>query len=521
MSSDFGVVQAWKKEGRRSRFNWGFDATLVSLAVFSCAAIANRAEAAKELVPVQSIGIDAALLHPTINPQDGFIYWINAAEGRLQRSSLENALVDRSSVLLGAGARDFCLSRDGHMAFVVEAPNGYNHFRSKGGQGAIEVVDLVAMVVTGAISLPIDPYAVVCDGEGMLYVSHGSGQWGKLYKVDPRAQSILWASQWEMYERSELYLPAGDRRLYFADESSMSEVPISREMNNGRSNHVSPRNGRYGGGAFVVTADGKYKINREGNVIEFGERGAEDAVAAGTVERNSDVACDPVEARLWLLAAADGGLLTYSYPDLKLLKTDYLANSGESLSYDVTRQKLWVARSKDKSGAGGFDIYQMAAVSPAVSDYPARPHTEAVNENTKLVRRDPFNRALLGILGAMFLATLFWRWRPQPLPWLLLAIGWLVWLQALLLFGAVWKMKEPAAIEALVSGRFLGLLAPLTGGLAWGILRGSKICYVVYALILIAALSSRFCRGGVPMCGGLGLLLAMAYCGRTHWEDFN
>jgi hypothetical protein len=82
-------------------------------------------------------------------------------------------------------------------------------------------------------------------------------------------------------------------------------------------------------------------------------------------------------------------------------------------------------------------------------------------------------------------------------------------------------MKEPAAIEALVSGRFLGLLATLTGGLAWGILRGSKICYVVYALILIAALSSRFCRGGVPMCGGLGLLLAMAYCGRTHWEDFN
>lgn len=514
------MMRARKKRRGRLRSGRFFKAALVLLAVWSLAMLANRAEAANELTPMRSIVIDATLLHPTINPNDGFIYWINAAEGRLQRASLEMAVVDQHAVLLDAGAQDFCFSANGQTAFVVEAPNGYNHYRFEGGRGRIEVVDLHAMAVVGSIAMPIDPYAVVCDGEGMLYVSPGSGQFGKLYKIDSHGQSILWACDWGIYERSALFLTVDGRRLYFADESSMDEVPVTPEMKSGRPNHVSPRNGRYSGGSFVVTSDGKFSINRQGNVIELGEGGAEDAAAGGRVEENRGAACDPMDGRLWLLAVADDGLLTYTYPDLKLLKTDYLVNPGESLSYDAARQRLWVARLKQKCEVAGFDIYQMTSAVPVVSDYPARAHPEMTKENRRLIHHDPFNQVLLGILGAMFLATLFWGWRPWPMPLLLLAIGWLVWLQALLLFGTAWTMNEPSAIEAFISARFLGFMATFVGGLAWGILRGSKICYGVYALLLIAALSSRFCRGSVATCGGLGLLLAMSYCGRKHWEDF-
>lgn len=473
----------------------------------------------RELRPEQTIVVDAKLLRPTINRGDNFIYWLNQSDGKLQRASLAKKQIDPLSSIVGTTAQDFCLSPDGHTAYVIDAPNGYSRYRYSGGKGTIQVVDLPTMAVTKSIPVAFDPYSVVCDNDGNLYVSDGSGQHGNLRQVDARAGLVAWSSKFDVYEKSTLRLTGDGRHLYFADDSAMYGVPVSSQLKNlSRANDRSRRNAQFSGGIFELTPDDKYAINRDGNVVQLGEDSGDDMSYVTSLEGNLAVACDPASSRLWLLASKDGGLVTYAYPEFKAMKTEYFAHAGESFAYDTVRERLWVMRWKEKCDVGGIDVYAVGKPT-GVSDYPIR--TEVGGDNGGYSPGgDLVVRILLGTSALMFFATIFWRWLSWPLPSSILALGWIAWIQAWVLFALLWQEQQWTDFEAGFSSRFMALLGTATGGLAWGILRGNKPCYVGYTLLLVVGLGSNLLHSRALTLTGIGLLVAVLYCGRKHWSEF-
>ncbi len=489
--------------------HWGIVRALV-LVFFS---LGLQVSSVRALAPVRSIAINSRIIHPEIAASGDFIYWINATEGKLQRAALDGTAVDGHSVTLPKGAQDFCLSPTGRTAYVAVAPKGYSHYRFKDQEGSVVIVDLATMTVTGTISLPVDVFSIVCDREENLYVSHGSGQHGNLYKLNAHTRSIAWKSQWSCYERLQLHLSGDGHQLYFTGEGGMFSVPVSDQL----PRQFKSRNSRgaFNGGAFQFLPDGKYAVNRTGNVFQVEGSGEGDMPAVASLEENLAVAVDPPAGRLWLLAAADGGLVTYDYPGFKIIKTEYPAAPGDSLVFDARHQKLWVARSTDKSETGGFDLYPIDS-APSGSNYPVQIHSGA-DEMTVLIHRDPFAKAMVGVSALMFLATVFWRRRPWPLPALVLAVGWLAWVQTVFLFLAAWLTRQPDFMTTVIAMRFLVIVAAIIGGLAWGILRGSRICYVMYALLHIAYLSSQFAHAGVLTGLVVLWLLFVIFCGWKQW----
>ena len=95
----------------------------------------------------------------------------------------------------------------------------------------------------------------------------------------------------------------------------------------------------------------------------------------------------------------------------------------------------------------------------------------------------------------------------------------MAWIQAWLLFASLWQVNHSTDFGACFPVGFTALLGTAIGGLGWGILRGNKLCYMLYALLLIAALSGNVFHSRILTVGVVGLLLAVLYCGRKHWND--
>ena len=483
-----------------------------------------------KLAPNQTIDLEAKLVRPTICPHGDYLYWLNQSEGQLQRLSLANNLLDAHSGAVVAGACDFCLSPDGSKAYIAATTNNYVSY-PESQRGVVQTIDLQDMSPSLDFTVPIDLYEIACDSENFLYASSGSGKWAKIRKIDPRKQSLVSTSGWEIPGVFNLQITPDRRRLYLGTNGvSPTELKVINLKSGGSQipfPYTGPSDGKYvRGGPFDITPDGDYAINRSGVVVGLSAIEANDMHFVAVLEPHLASACDPATGRLWV-STQDKRLITYKYPEFKLLKSESLTIYGESLSYDSAHKTLWIGWAKARNGLGGLDAYNLDSPAPYPNDItrarePAVPPTKSIAPAAPVKERSLFGSAqhdmvifvLLIACGATFLATLFVGWPPWRIPRPILFIGWFGWLGVLISLMTAWNLDSDLKFSRLLAGA--GLIA---GGLLWGVLRGKKTCYITYGVLMIGSFFSTVSKIGIPSVFTLIWIFAILYCGRKYWDD--
>ena len=536
--------------------------------------IGFAAESETKLAPSATIDLNARLGRLTLEPSGRYLYWLNHSDGKLQRASLADRKLDPAAATLEPKPRDFAISLDGKTAWVAATPNEYNAYRADAEQrGTIQEVNLATMSAGLPFGIVLDPFEIVADRTGRLYATPGSGQWVAVQVIDPRQRKIV-GSFGSISARSNLRITPERHRLYLANNGispgDISSVTVPASGSNLANVKItdSPYHGEHAlGGAFDLTPDARFAVNRHGTVVRVATEPKADMQHAATLEKNLASAADPSGGRLWL-ATADGRLLTYSYPTFQLQKTERLLAAAGGLAYDAARDALWVAWVSEPGGAGGLDIYdlknpaaypnditkarekavaapkapprvlrQQPAAQPAsgpkaaeAAGEPDRPRRVASPGNAAAARRDTVILSCLGTCVLLFIGTLFFGRRispdgdPEdsrnwPVPGSIKFFGGFAWFQVFAIAVVVLLAPFPMGQdEAVVFGRFMAVIGVVLGLLGWGIIRGNKICFVLYALLLLLDVANTLLRGGPGGFLSALLLVIMIYYGKKHWE---
>ncbi|MEO9111856.1 MAG: UbiA family prenyltransferase [Lacunisphaera sp.] len=483
-----------------------------------------------KLAPNQTLELGAKLIRPTISPRGDYLYWLNQSDGKLQRLSLADNRQDEHSSALVLGACDFCLSPDNSKAFIAATTNNYVPYPEKE-QGEIQSIDLGEMKPSGSFAVPIDLYQIACDAENFLYANSGSGSWTKIRKIDPRRKSVVFTPGWQIPATCNLRITPDRQRLYLSTvgigDSEWSVIKIKGGDSPVPFPFRAPGNGKHtGGGAFEITPDGNYAVNETGVIVQLSAVEAKDMIIVATVEPHLAFACDPAGSRCWV-STRDKRLLTYKYPEFELLKTELLTIYGESLAYDSAHKTLWISWAKTLHGLGGLDAYKLD--SPATYPNDVTRAREPVASLTKTTapaapvkrtgppgtgHQDPVVLALLIACAVIFLATIFVGWPAWSLPRPILFVGWFGWFGVLISLVAIWNLDFD-----LRTSRIMTAAGLVSSALLWGVLRGKKACYVIYALLMIGSFFSTVLKNGVPPVFSLFWIFVILYCGKKHWED--
>ncbi len=481
-----------------------------------------------KLAPNNTISFSAKLVHPVVSPAGDYLYWLNPSEGKLQRVALANNRLDDRAAGVAAGARDFCLSPDGTTAYVAATTNQYNRAHDRAQQhGTIQSINLANLTATASFDVAIDPLDMVANGHGFLYVTSGSGQSEKIHQIDPQQKKVL-SEFGEIPGGSNLRITPDRQRLYLATNGvspgNLSAIPVPTDSTSAKPAVVLRYHGEYPlGGAFDLTPDGKFAINRAGIVLRLDPAQEKDLLFVTMMTPNLGIACDPTAGKLWALQAG-GHLLTYTYPGFALEKSEQLLNYGAALTYDASRKTLWVVWEGGTGGSGGLDAYNLASPAPYPNDItkartPAAP-APVRREYKTTATTDPIVLGLIGLCVVLLLASIIFGRRDWPVPGGIKLVGWLNWFQVTLTLSVLVIVGLRGTTPAsLMFGRVIAGIAVLLGVFAFGILRGNKICFVANAVLQIGVLVLSIFGGAKPGLLGVIVVFAIIHYGRKEWDS--
>ncbi|MEA3318378.1 MAG: cell wall-binding repeat-containing protein [Bacillota bacterium] len=135
-------------------------------------------------------------------------------------------------------------------------------------EGAIAVINADTFTVDKRLEVNIDPYDIVVDSKGFIYIASGSGQHTHLNSYDQHGTHL--STQW-IYESTNIELAPGEDKIFAVDTViSPRDMTVYHLSGDGQiSNYKdSPYHGDYDLDTKIrVSADGKYVFNNAGYVF--------------------------------------------------------------------------------------------------------------------------------------------------------------------------------------------------------------------------------------------------------------
>ncbi|MFH2116794.1 MAG: immunoglobulin-like domain-containing protein [Bacillota bacterium] len=148
---------------------------------------------------------------------------------------------------------------DQHL-FIWEAEDQY---------GGIAIVDAITFTVVRELALNFDPYDIVVDEDGFIYVTNGSNQHGNIISISPISGQII-NSMFGVYYGTELYYSDYTHRLYsFQVTTTYDSIEVWEVM---RGDFLS--GGIQGADDMddyhiTMTSDGKHIMSGNGKVVSL------------------------------------------------------------------------------------------------------------------------------------------------------------------------------------------------------------------------------------------------------------
>jgi hypothetical protein len=246
-----------------------------------------------------------------------------------------------------------CLTPNGSTLFTASSVVGYkgpNTWPPKGISPhtcKIHVIDAEGFKLKESFVVPFDPFDMVADDQGRVYLTAGSSQWTRIAVVDVAKKAIVaeWGSLWE---RSWLRMSPDQKKLYTGDTgiSPLNHHGLDLPEKPAGANPQLRRSPYHGtqpiGSRFELTPDGKYLISGKGGVLRLAKDAGEDLQIATKLEPHVTSTTDK-DSRWLILANPKGELKFYSYPDLELKKSVLIGTKVYQMAFDDKTQTLYAA----------------------------------------------------------------------------------------------------------------------------------------------------------------------------------
>ncbi|WP_421381923.1 cell wall-binding repeat-containing protein [Bacillus salacetis] len=188
-------------------------------------------------------------------------------------------------------------------------------------EGAIAIIDAASFEVTKQFDTKLDPFDIVVDKNGYIYISSGSGQWTNIKSYDETGAEIRSSYPYNSI-RNQSYIeydPA--HNLIYAIDTDVSprDIAVYTPSNTGElvGYHESPYHGDYDLGDFghmtgiKVSPDGRYVFNSGGHVFNGETLGYK----AGLDREYTDVVFDETDNQFML--GQNGIIVTYDFSSFK------------------------------------------------------------------------------------------------------------------------------------------------------------------------------------------------------------
>jgi serine protease Do len=254
-----------------------------------------------------------ALLHPVKNT----LYYINDENNHVYSVNLDTKQTDYLKLSFKPEKLYFANGK----LYVAMVKHDHNSYREEEQQsGAIVIIDLERWNIINRFDINIDPFDMVVDHKGFIYVSSGSSQWTNIKSYSKDGKEV---SSRSIHQASYLALhPEMSRIVAINTDISPRDMQVFT-ISDGKlvSSKDSPYHGDYTMNPNIkISPDGQYIFNGAGTIFTSGMHYVNDLK-----RKYADVAFNLPE-NIFYLATSDG-IIVYNYNDMK--ETGKIQTVGE------------------------------------------------------------------------------------------------------------------------------------------------------------------------------------------------
>lgn len=168
-------------------------------------------------------------------------------------------------------------------------------------EGAFAVINVNTMKQEKLINIDLDPYDIVADDNGIVYISSGSGQHSRIESFDGSTGKLL--SSQSIYQKNIIEMHPSQKRIYRINTSGSPITMGSYSITDGAlsDEQRSPYHGDYDISTdLTLTPDGKYIFNGSGHIFRSSLTPSADMKYYGQLDKGySSIAFDTVNGEFY------------------------------------------------------------------------------------------------------------------------------------------------------------------------------------------------------------------------------
>lgn len=228
--------------------------------------------------------LDEIIQEAITHPSKEVIYAIDDSESTIILYDLTQKKVIKTSVPFNKPPRKLAYA-SGEL-YAIFSDEEYSSYRDDDEQGGtVKVLDPNTLQVKDEWDVYIDPYDVVVDETGHVYITSGSGQWTSIKSYDRSTHKALSSST--IYEKNNIVMHPSNNRIYSVTNSLRPRDITVYRISEGSltTTYDSPYHGDYSLSTVLgITPDGKYIVNGAGTVLTATNNKNTDMYYAGSID---------------------------------------------------------------------------------------------------------------------------------------------------------------------------------------------------------------------------------------------
>lgn len=200
-----------------------------------------------------------------IDPVKPVLYMLSDDDNTVKSYNYETG--ELKSIMLSARPEQLYVENNKVYITLVHRPHS-SYWWDEEQTGGIAIVNADTFKLEKSFSIKLDPFDIVVDKSGYIYVSGGSGQWTDIKSYSP--DTGLERSSYMISERSYLEMHPSQSKVYAIDTSSSPRDITQFFIQDGKftGEMDSPYHGDYDFGDIIkASPDGRYLFNDLGNVF--------------------------------------------------------------------------------------------------------------------------------------------------------------------------------------------------------------------------------------------------------------
>lgn len=265
-------------------------------------------KAMPNISPIKGLSLGFKPMDSLVDPNQTVIYMTDSNTNSVYALNYETGSL--SEVQFNNKPERLALYND---ELYVTLTYGHNYWTGKPDSGAIGIIDTKSFAYKDRINVDTDPYDVVVDHEGYIYVLPGSNQWVPIVAYSRVTKQKLGASTsfraWSFAE-----IDPQDNAFFTVDTDSSPRDMQKFTVSQGKflNNFDSPYHGDYPMATkFRVSPDGRYIFNGSGEIF--------DSILShvSKISAFSDIAFDNVN-NIFFTGSKDGVITVYDFDNNNL-----------------------------------------------------------------------------------------------------------------------------------------------------------------------------------------------------------